>query len=299
MYEVVIIGGGPAGLSAAIYTARRGLKTIVISQDIGGQITKTNEIENYPGLGIVTGVELAKKLFDQARQFGAEFLFDEVKSFKKDKEIFKIKTSTKEIEGKVVILCFGKKPRELGVQGEDRLKGHGVSYCATCDAPFFKDKIISVVGDGNSAVYAGIASAKVAKTVNVITRGETFSAEQVLIDKLKSSKNVNFIKNVSVTEIKGDKKVETVVLSNGDEINTDGILIEIGYVIDRKLIEGMVEIDDKGQIVVDSAQNTSVPGLFAAGDVTNSPFKQIVIAASEGSKAALSCFSYLQKILKK
>jgi len=190
MHEIVIIGGGPAGLSAAIYAARRGLKAIVISQDIGGQITKTNEIENYPGVGIITGADLAKKLYDQARQFGAEFLFDEVKSIKKVGDNFKIKTIGKEIESKSIILCIGKKPRELGVPGEEKLKGHGVSYCATCDAPFFRDKIVAVVGDGNSAIYSAIASAKVAKHVFILSKREDLHAEQALIEKIEEQKNI-------------------------------------------------------------------------------------------------------------
>ncbi len=298
MYDVVIIGGGPAGLSAGMYTARRGLKTAVISLDIGGQITKTSEIENYPGLGLITGADLAKKIFDQSKNFGVEFVFGEAKSIEKKDDLFIVQTSTKEVHGKTLILALGKKPRELGVPGEEKLKGHGVSYCATCDAPFFKGKVLSIVGDGNSAVSAAITAAAFAKQVNILSKREVFKAEEALMDKLSALKNVEIIDNVQVAEIVGESKVESIKLNNGKQIESDGILIEIGYVVDRKLFENIVKIDEKGQIVCDSAQTTSVPGLFAAGDVTNSPYKQIVIAAGEGAKAALSCFSYLQKIKK-
>lgn len=293
-YDVIIIGGGPSGLSAAIYSARRSLKTLVLAKDLGGQITRTNEIENYPGFDRITGSELATKFFNQAKKFGAEIKFEEAKKISKTNDGFLLKTLRNEFKTATIILAFGKSPRELDVPGEDKLKGRGVSYCATCDAPFFKDKLVVVVGGGNSALDAALVSAAVAKNVYLIHRSE-FRGEAVLLEKVNQAKNIEQIVPGEIAEIKGEDKVEAVILKDGREIKTDGILIEIGYIIDRKLVEGVIEMDSAGQIIIDARQNTSIPGIFAAGDLTNTPYKQIIIAAGEGAKAALSCFDYIQQ----
>ena len=293
-YDVIIIGGGPSGMTAAIYTARRGLKTIVLTRDLGGQITRTNEIENYPGFDLISGPELATKFFNQAKKFGAEIKFEEAKNIAKTEDGFSLKTVGDEFKTKAIILSFGKSPRELNVPGEEKLKGKGVSYCATCDGPFFKNKSVVVVGGGNSALDAALVTSAIAKNVYLIHRGE-FRGEAILIDKVNKAKNIEQVVPNEITEIKGEEKVESVLLKDGREIKTDGVLVEIGYVIDRKLAEGLIKMDSTGQIIVDSRQNTSVPGIFAAGDLTDTPYKQIVIAAGEGAKAALSCFDYIQQ----
>jgi len=293
-YDVIIIGGGPSGLTAAIYAARRGLKTLVLSKDLGGQITRTNEIENYPGFDHITGSELATNFLNQAKKFGAEIKFEEAKSITKTDNGFILKSARNDFEVAAIILSFGKSPRELNIPGEDKLKGRGVSYCATCDAPFFKDKSVVVVGGGNSALDAALVTSAIAKNVYLIHRSE-FRGETVLIEKVNQTKNIEQIVPNEIIEIRGEDKVEAVVLKNGREIKTDGVLVEIGYIIDRKLAEGLVEMDPAGQIIIDAHQNTSVPGIFAAGDLTNTPYKQIVIAAGEGAKAALACFDFIQR----
>lgn len=296
MFDVIIIGGGPSGLTAAIYCSRRGLKTLVVSRDIGGQITKTNEIENYPGFDHISGVELSKKFFEQAKKFGAEFIFDEVKEIKKNGESFDVSMRRKTYQTKTIILAFGKKPRELGVPGEEELKGRGVSYCATCDAPFFKNKVLTIVGGGNSALDAAVISSEIAKQVNIIHRGSEFKGEEILINKIKSASNIKIIMNDEIIEITGKERVETVKLKSGQEIPTDGVIVEVGYIIDRSLVSGLVELDKLNQVVTDKSQATSVPGIFASGDLTETPYKQIVISAGEGAKAALSAFDYIQKL---
>jgi thioredoxin reductase (NADPH) len=296
MYDTVIVGGGPAGLTAAIYTARRGLKTLVITKDIGGQITKTNEIENYPGFDNITGTDLAMKFFNQAKKFGVEFIFDEVKKISKKDKDFTIQTSNKEVEARSVIISSGKKPRELGAIGEEEFKGKGVSYCATCDAPFYKNKILAVVGGGNSAVDAALLGANFARKVYLIHRGNEFRAEEILINKAKKEKIIEFVLNSEVAEIKGDKTVNSIILKDGKILEIDGIIIEVGFIIDRTIVKDFVELDSANQVVINHKQETDVTGVFAAGDLTTTPFKQIIISAGEGAKAALTCFDYLQKL---
>jgi len=296
MYDVIIIGGGPAGLSAAIYSSRRALKTLVISRDIGGQIAKTPDIENYPGVERISGVELANKFKTQAEKFGAKIIFEETTKVEKAKNNFIVKTLRNEYETKTVILASGKKPRELGVPGENEFKGRGVSYCATCDAPFFKNKTLAVVGGGNSALDAALLASKYCKKVYLIHRRDSFAGEQVLIDTVNFTKNIEVVFNNQVKEIKGEQVVKSVVLSDDKIIETDGVIVEIGFIVDHSLVEGLVDIDSKKQVVVNNIQETSVPGIFAAGDLTVTPYKQAVISAAEGAKAALSCYDYLQKL---
>jgi thioredoxin reductase (NADPH) len=296
MYDVVIIGGGPAGLTSALYSARRGMKTLVLSKDIGGQITRTNEIENYPGIDHITGVELGMNIFNQAKKFGAEISFDEVKSITKNDGSFSLSTSQNKIETRSIILAFGKKPRELTVPGEEEFKGKGVSYCATCDAPFFKDKKVVIVGGGNSALDAALIAGDVAKNVYLVHRNPVFTGEKLLIKKVEDTKYIETIMNDEVTEIQGKDRVEKIILKSGRELATDGIIVEIGFIIDRSLIKELVTLDKNNQVEIDSIQQTSVPGIFAAGDLTATPYKQIIIAAAEGAKAALSAFDYVQKL---
>lgn len=296
MYDVVIIGGGPAGLTAGLYAARRGMKTLIVSKDIGGQITRTNEIENYPGLDHVTGVELSTNLFNQVKKFKGTVVFDEAKKIRKIKTGFSIKTINNRFETKSIILAFGKKPRELEVPGEEKLKGRGVSYCATCDAPFFKDKTVVIVGGGNSALDAALISSPIAKKVYLIHRGDKFRGEEVLIQKVEKSKNIEVILNNEIAEITGKERVEKIKLKDSKEIITDGIIVEVGFYIDRSLVIDLLKLDKNNQIEINTNQETSLPGIFAAGDLTTTPFKQIVIAAAEGAKAALSAFAYVQKL---
>lgn len=295
MHDVIIIGGGPAGLTAAIYCARRHLKTTVLTKDIGGQITRTEKIENYPGFESISGVELATKFFNQAKKFGAEFLFEGAEKITKTQDGFKVKTSRQEFETRSIILAFGKSPRELGVTGEEKFKGRGVSYCATCDAPFFKDKTVVVVGGGNSALDAALLSSSVAKQVYLINRSD-FRGEEIMIEKVKTTKNIKIIIPAEIDEIKGDKCVESITLKDGKTIQTDGVLVEIGFVIDRSLIEGTIDMDKAGQVLIDRMKSTSIPGIFAAGDLSETPFKQIIISAGEGAQAALSSYDYIQRL---
>ena len=299
VYDLVIIGGGPAGLTAAIYATRRKLKTALISMTIGGQMALTNEIENYPGFDLIDGLSLANKMKDQAHKFGAEFLFQEVLGVEKAGEIFTVKTVKGEYEAKSVILAFGLTPRKLDVPGEKELAGKGVTYCATCDGPLFKNKVVAVVGGGNSALEAGEYLSKIAKHVYLINRSEKFRAQPYILDLIKGIKNIEVYCDSQITEIKGETAVKSITLTDSitktkiEELAVDGVFVEIGYQPKTDWLKGTVDLNEKGEVVIDSDGATSVAGIFSAGDCSSSQYKQIVIAAGAGAKTALQAYKYI------
>lgn len=298
-YDVIIIGGAPAGLTAAIYTCRRALKTLIITKDIGGQAALTAEIENYPGVDLIDGFSLMQKFKKGAENFGAEILTNEAIGIEKEKSLFKVKTKDKEFKTKTVILSFGLVTRELAVPGEEELKNKGVSYCATCDGPLFKDKIVAVVGGGNSALEAAEYLSNICQKIYLIHRRDEFRGESVLVDKVKKMDNIEMVLNSQVKEIKGENAVKSILIEeksgNRKEINVDGIFIEIGYEAKTGFVKDLVELDEKGQIKVDKDCRTSAKGIFAAGDVTDVNYKQLVISAGQGATAALSAAKYIQE----
>jgi len=297
-YDVIIIGGGPAGITAAIYTARRLLSTLVITKEPGGQVVKTPDIENYPGFELISGPELAQKFMSQAKKFGAEIMYDEVILLDQKNNEFIISGQKEKYRSKSLILAFGKVPRKLNIPGETEFKGRGISYCSTCDANFFKGKNVAVNGGGNSAFDAALLLSKTAKEVYLIHRRDEFTAEEVLIEKVKKAKNVEIITSATIEKIEGDQTVKSITIrhQNKDKkIKVDGLFIEIGYIVEDGLIKNFVKMDEKNQIIVGKDYKTSRPGVFAAGDLTNSYYKQIVISAGEGAIAALSTAKYLDE----
>lgn len=301
-YDVIIVGGGPAGLTAGIYATRRNLKALVITKNIGGQVTLTHKIENYPGFIEITGTELAELFRQHAEALGVEIAMDEVIEIRKNAEKdFTIKTLYgMKYKAKAVILAIGREHRMLNVSGERELIGKGVSYCFTCDGPFFKDKVVAVIGGGNSAFRAAEYLSEIAKKVYLIHRRDKFRAEETLIERVKSKENVEFVLNTVVKEIIGKDKVEALKVENVKTrkeriINVNGIFIEIGHVVRRDLIEKLgLKTNEKGEIIVDKHCQTNIPGIFAAGDCTDIPEKQIVIAAGMGAIAALSAYKYIK-----
>ncbi|MBI5733604.1 MAG: FAD-dependent oxidoreductase [Candidatus Kerfeldbacteria bacterium] len=304
IFDTIIVGGGAAGLTAAIYASRRAMKTLLLTQDIGGQAATTDEIENYPGVGFVSGPELMNKFKEQAEKFGTTILTGEVLSVTKEidaegKLIFVVATNTVKYVGYSVILAYGLTHRHLDVPGEKELGGRGVSYCATCDGPLFKGKIVAVVGGGNSAVDAALLFAKICPRVYLIHRSGDFKAEAVLVEQLRQPQ-IEVVLNSTVKEIKGEARVQEVVVQNINDstersVKVDGIFIEVGYVVNSKLIEGLVELDNRKQIKISPDAETSQPGILAAGDITTISYKQIVISAGWGATAALKAYEYLQK----
>lgn len=300
-YDVIIIGAGPAGVSAAIYASRRALKTLVISKDLGGQTALALGIENYPGIKKIDGIDYIKETQKQAKEFGAEFSFEEVTNLNKQNNKFELKTNSNKIYvAKAIILAFGRSPRKLNVSGEEEFTGKGVAYCATCDAPLFAGKDVVVVGGGNSAVDAAILLAKASPKVYLVHRRDEFRAEKVLIEKMNNTANIEQILSAKITEILGGEFVRAVKVQTKDgsirELDLKGIFIEIGGDVNAKWLEDMVDLNSKGEIETDKNNQTSVPGLFAAGDSTVVPYKQMVIAAGEGANAALAAYDYIQTL---
>ena len=297
----MIVGGGPAGLSAAIYSSRQGFKTGIITIDIGGQLTLTPMIENYPGVSATSGFKLVGVMMEQVTSFGADLIYDEVIGVEEADDGFRVKTrGGKTYEGKALILAFGKKPRKLKALNEERFVGRGVSYCAVCDAPFYKNKRLLVVGWGESALEAVSILRRYDNEVLVAHESRKLDD---FAEKLRELK-VEFIQGVRVEEIRGRDFVEEVVLKDlktGEEkiLKVNGIFVELGYVTETDWIKGFVEIDEKGEIIVDELGRTSREGVFAAGDVTDFPYKQAVIAAAQGAVAALSASNYLRRIMGK
>ena len=300
-YDVIVVGGASAGLTAALYTSRQGLNTLVITKDIGGQALLTDEIQNYPGFISISGFELMNRFKEHAEAYGATFVYDEVVALDAPEDsCFVVKTRNAEYTATAVILAFGKTPRDLGVPGEQELKGRGVSYCAVCDGPLFKGKTVAVVGVGEPALDAVNLLSNLAKKVYYVFRTAAPIADEESIANAKRE-NVEFVPNSVVNRIVGEKTVKALELSNVRDgshstLSVDGVFIEMGYVTKTEFLRGVVELNSKGEIIVDKMAQTSREGVFAAGDVTDTPYKQAVISAGMGAVAALSAYNYVQRI---
>ncbi len=299
--DVIVVGGGPAGLTAALYTARRGLRTLVLSQDIGGQAATTSEIENYPGIERIDGFELMTRFKEQAEKYGALVQLEDVVGIHPAREaMFTVKTAQSSYTSRTVILAFGLTHRHLGVPGEEKLVGRGVTYCATCDAPLYSGKRVVVVGGGNSAMDAALFLSRLAAEVSLVTANKEFRGERALIDRLQATPKIEQHLNAITKGVLGEDTVTGLVLEeNGHEqtILCDGIFVEIGFTVNPQLVKDILQLDQRNQIIIDQAMNgTSVPGLFAAGDVTTITQKQVVISAGEGAKAGLGAYQYLQSL---
>ncbi len=298
MEDVIVIGGGAAGLTAALYAARRALRVLVVSQDVGGQASMTADIENYPGFDHVDGLELMERFRRQAERFGAKVRIEEARSVARRGDDFIVTTSVGRYETHAIILAFGLTHKHLGIPGEEALVGRGVSYCATCDAPLFRQRRVAVVGGGNSALDAALLLRKLDAEVHLLTKNDELRGERVLINRVQADRGIDVRYGVHPTAVHGTDRVTGLSLARADgvteRLDVDGIFVEIGFTVNSKLIEGLVDLDDRKQVVIDDTNGTSVPGLFAAGDVTTIGEKQVVISAGEGAKAGLAAHRYLQ-----
>jgi len=303
IYDLVIIGGGPAGMTAAVYAARKRLKTLLISKDLGGQVLLTSEVGNYMGYQYIEGRQLVDKFKEQVRHFPIDQeIGEEVEKLSKEGEIFSILTrGGKKFRGKMVIIASGKKSRSLNVSGEERLIGRGVSYCSICDAPFFEGKEVAVIGGGNSAFEAALDLVKIAPKIYLIDIASSWSADPVLLEQIEKEKKVAFFPRHKVKEIKGDDRVESITIEALDggqikSLSVQGVFIEIGLVPNSEFAASLVKLNQAGEVVVDCGNRTNIPGLFAAGDASSIHEKQIIIAAGEGAKATLTAYQYLLRL---
>lgn len=299
IYDVMIIGGGPAGLTAAVYSLRKGLVTGIVTDQVGGQMAETTGIENYLGYRYIDGMELVNKFRDQVMQFGIDFESKAMVKKITDGLIKQVELEDGRVyKAKSIVIASGKQNKKLGLDKERELTGHGVAYCAICDAPFFAGKKVVVAGGGNSGVQAAIDLAKVATHVTIVQRRDKLTADQILIDKLSAYKNVDYMLSHVLSGLVGDKKltgVRTLDRKTSEEthLEADGLFVEIGLIPNSAFVTGLLDMNEYNEIKVDSYCRTNVPGIFAAGDVTTVPYKQIIVACGEGSKAALAATDYL------
>jgi NADH-dependent peroxiredoxin subunit F len=301
MYDIIIAGAGPSGLTAAVYAARKKLKTLLVSRDIGGQLNWTLSVENYMGYQFIEGPELMRKFEQQVRQFPIEMVVGEnVKKVSRVDGGFEVTTETGDkYLGLTVIVSTGKAPRSLDVPGEKELIGRGVSYCATCDGPLFAGLDVAVVGGGNSALEAALDLTKMARKIHLISL-TPLTADHVLIEKVRESPAVTILMEHETVKISGEDLVTGITvrdLLTGREtdLGTQGVFVEIGLIPNSGPVESLLPLNLLGEIQVTCSNETGIPGLFAAGDVTNVPEKQVVVAAGEGAKAALQAHRYLQR----
>lgn len=301
--NVIIIGSGPAGLTSALYTARANLEPLLFTgNEIGGQVSITNEVENYPGFPEgLTGPEMIERFQKQAERFGSRIEYAEVTEVDFDVQPFRIKSYDNEYEAKAIVIATGASPRKLGVSGEVDFTGRGVSYCATCDGFFFRDKDVIVVGGGDSALEEAVFLTKFASRVRVIHRRDELRAGFTLQERAKRNEKIEFVWDTVVTEINGDGAVESVQIKNvkTDEVSTletEGVFIYIGHYPNSQLFKDKLEMDEHGYLITDRLTRTSVPGVFAAGEIADPVFRQVVTSAGEGCKAAIQGERYLAEL---
>ena len=301
-YDLIIIGAGPAGAAAGIYSARQKLKTLIISKDVGGQLSKKAvDIENYPGFRKISGIELANELASQLAGNNVEIKFDEVLRIEKLDKIFKVKAESGEYESLAVIATSGAEPKKLNIEGEDKFSGKGVSYCALCDGPVFRDKSVAVIGGGNSGFESALFLSNYVKEIFILEFGADPKADQKSQDLVMKSGKAKIITNARVRKIEGDNFVKNIVFENletGKEgkLNVSGVFVEIGYSPEANYLDGLVDFTKRGEIIANLENlETKTPGLFAAGDCTQEKYKQIIISAGQGAKAALSAYEYIKK----
>lgn len=299
MYDTIIIGGGPCGLTAAIYLARASKKVLLVEKEVfGGQITKSHQVENYPGFKEISGLNLAKLMKEQVDSLGVESKYGLVKEIKKVENSFEVSVGSQVLVSKTVLCATGTSPRKMNIPGEELLTGRGVSYCATCDGAFFKDKVVAVVGGGNTAVVDALYLANFCQKVYLIHRRDTLRAEPIQVELLKKKNNVEFLLNATVEEIKGENTVERITLKQQEktyQLHVDGIFIAIGSDPNTRLLDKLMPLNVNGYPTLNHQLETAISGLFVAGDVREKTVRQLVTATSDAAIAAHYINDYLEK----
>lgn len=296
--DLVICGGGAAGLTSAVYAARSGLDFVLIdiSSSMGSQITQTSDVDNYTGFEKVNGMELVMKFYEHAKALDAPMINDEVQEITKENGIFTVKCAQCEYKSRTVIYCSGASHRELGVKGEKELLGRGVGYCAVCDGFFYRNKTVVVVGGGNTAVTDALYLSKICKKVILVHRRDSLRAEKILVERLENAENVELMFNSEVAEILGEKSADGVLLKSGETIDCDGVFIAVGIVPRSDTVKNLVQLDDNGYIVAAESGRTSLDGFFAAGDVRTKELRQIITACSDGANCVDSVNKFLDTL---
>ena len=301
-YDITVIGAGPAAVSAAIYGARKGLKVAMIGDLVGGQLINTNDIENIIGTPLTNGFDFSQSLEKHLNEYEIAFYKGHKvkKVIKESKDSVLILDDELEVKSKIVIVATGAIWKKLGIDGEDKYAGKGVHYCATCDGPFYRNKDVVIIGGGNSGVEAAIDLSNIAKTITLVEYSSTINADEVLRNKLNGLENVKILTSSAAQSITGNLFAEGLKILNRDsnvveEIKTDGIFVEIGTVANTSFVSDILDINSNHEIKINSVNKTSVEGIFAAGDCTDTKYKQVIIAMGEGAKAALSAYEYLIK----
>ena len=299
-FEIVIVGAGPAGLSAGIYVARQNVSCLIISKDLGGQMNLIPRLENYPGAIMTSGQILAKTLETQYLSFKGEIVYDTIEKIDESEGGFKIKTTRSEYAAKSVVLTPGKVPNMLGLENESDYFNKGIHYCTKCDAPFYQGRITASVGVGNYLLESGMLLSRMASKMYLILKGARLAGDKDLVAAIENNKNIEIVTQSSVKAISGNSVLQqiTIVDSSGAEkvLDVDALFIEMGSKIDLDYVKHLVKINTKGEIEIESGGMTSHPAIFAAGDATTIPYKQIIVACGDGSNAGLSAFNYLEKL---
>ena len=299
-FEIVIVGAGPAGLSAGIYVARQNVSCLIVSKDLGGQMNLIPRLENYPGAIMTSGQILAKTLETQYLSFKGEIIYDTIEKIDESEGGFKIKTTRSEYAAKSVVLAPGKVPNMLGLENESEYFNKGIHYCTKCDAPFYQGRITASVGVGNYLLESGLLLSRMASKMYLILRGGKLAGDKDLVAAIENNKNIEIVTQSSVKAISGNSVLQqiTIVDSSGAEkvLDVDALFIEMGSKINLDYVKHLVKINTKGEIEIESGGMTSHPAIFAAGDATTIPYKQIIVACGDGSNAGLSAFNYLEKL---
>lgn len=301
MYDIIIIGAGPAGLTAAIYASQARKNVLIIEKSVyGGQILKADKIKNYPGFEEISGFEFSTKLYNQVKKLGVNINFEEVIEIKNNDNLKEIITNKNKYQTKSIIIATGAQNRKLGLVNEDKLIGKGISYCSTCDGMFFKDKIVAITGGGNTAIDDALYLSDIVKKLYVIYRQKEFKFDSINLDKLKEKDNVEFILNTNIIDINSDEKLENIILKNNEtneekSIEIDGLFIAIGHIPVSSICKNIIKTDDKGYIIADEDCITNIEGIFTAGDVRIKEVRQLTTACADGTISAINACKYLNK----
>ena len=303
MYDIIVIGAGPAGLTAALY-ARRAMKSVLVLEALtyGGQIINTREIENYPAAPHISGFDFSTNLYNQVKELDCEIKFEKAIDIKDLKDKKQVITKDNVYDTKTIIIATGNENRKLGLENEDELLGHGISYCATCDGTFFKGKDVAVVGGGNTAVEDALYLSEICKTVSIIHRRDEFRAEKKLVNKLKQKKNIKFFYNSKVTKLNGKDKLNSIEITTNDTdkntIEVSALFVAIGRIPETENFKKLINAKENGYIIAEEDCHTNIDGIFVAGDAREKDLRQLVTATSDGAVSAIEAIKYISKISK-